>query len=559
MMSIAFLRRYPRWLWIFAVSALVLTTLPYLLGYASQGVEWRFSGFVFAVEDGNSYIAKMLRGALGDWLFRTPYSALEQRGALAYLPFLLLGKLSAPPGQHEQLVALYQLFRWAGGWLFFMALYDFIALFIAEERWQRWGVALASLGGGLGWLLILLGRGFWLGSLPLDIYSPETFGFLMLLGLPHLLVARALLLWGLVVYLRPEQSPWKAGLLWLAMGLFQPLRVPLVWVIIGSHWLLLGARGLWQKDRALWWSWARRGIWAGVLSAPIVVYTFFAFSVDPVLRQWVAQNLILSPHPLHYLAAYGLLLPFALAGMRRIWRKWTESGAVLIAWTLALPFLIYIPYNLQRRLAEGFWIAWVILALIALETKASTARVEPVESSQTKRKNSAFSAHAAVSFFANAKAGSQFIFGLTFITTLILFLGSLQAVLHPAEPLFRSAAEVEALSTLDALVPADSVILSAFESGNIIPVYAPVYVVIGHGPESVGLAELKPRVDALYAAEMGDAARQSLLDEFAVDYIFWGPYERALGTWNPAEAEYLEMLYQSDAYAIFAVTQKNQR
>lgn len=555
-MSIAFLRRYPRWLWIFAISVLLLTTLPYLLGYASQGAEWRFSGFVFAVEDGNSYIAKMRRGALGDWLFRTPYTALEQRGALAYLPFLLLGKLSAPPGQHEQLVALYQLFRWAGGLLLFMALYDFIALFIADEYWQRWGVALASLGGGLGWLLILMGRGFWLGSLPLDVYSPETFGFLMLLGLPHLLVARALLLWGLIVYLRPEQAPWKAGLLWLAMGLFQPLRVPIVWVMIGSHWLLLGARGLWRQNRALWWHWARRGMWVSAISAPIVVYTFIAFSLDPVLRQWAAQNLILSPHPLHYLAAYGLLLPFALAGLRRIWHKRTESGALLIAWTFALPFLIYFPYNLQRRLAEGFWVVWVILALIVLDNTAATGRTKTAEKSQKMRKNSAFFAYSAVRFFASAKAGSQFIFGLTFITTLILFLGSLQAVLHPAEPLFRPAAEVEAVQAFNALAPADSVVLSAFETGNIIPAYAPVYVVIGHGPESVGLAELKPRVDAIYAVATDDAERQALLDEFAVDYIFWGPYERALGDWNPAEAGYLETIYQNATYAIFAVANK---
>ena len=556
MMSIAFLRGYPRWLWIFALSALALTTLPYLLGYASQGAEWRFSGFVFAVEDGNSYIAKMLRGALGDWLFRTPYTALEQRGALAYLPFLLLGKLSAAPGQHEQLVALYQLFRWAGGLLLFMALYDFIALFIAEEYWRRWGVALASLGGGLGWLLILMGRGFWLGSLPLDVYSPEAFGFLMLLGLPHLLVARAMLLWGLVVYLRPEQLPWKAGLLWLTMGLFQPLRVPIAWVIIGSHWLLLSARGLWRQNRALWWHWAWRGMWVSAISAPIGVYTLVAFSLDPVLRQWAAQNLILSPHPLHYLAAYGLLFPWALLGLRQIWRKWTESGALLFAWTLALPFLIYFPYNLQRRLAEGFWVVWVILALIALDKKASIESAETVERSQTKRKNAAFSV---VRFFASAKAGSQFIFGLTFITTLILFLGSLQFVLHPAEPLFRPAAEVEALTALNALAPADSVVLSAFETGNIIPAYAPVYVVIGHGPESVGLAELKPRVDAVYAAATEDAERRALLDEFTVDYIFWGPHESALGDWNPAEADDLEIVYQSGAYAIFAVKQKYER
>jgi hypothetical protein len=81
------------------------------LAFQTQGEAWRFTGFVFAVEDGNSYIAKMLLGANGAWLFRTPYTADPQRGVLAFLPYLLLGKLAAGEGIHEQLVALFHLFR----------------------------------------------------------------------------------------------------------------------------------------------------------------------------------------------------------------------------------------------------------------------------------------------------------------------------------------------------------------------------------------------------------------------------------------------------------------
>ena len=373
--------RYPRWLWIFALAALLLTTLPYLLGFAVQGNDWRFSGFVFGVEDGHSYMAKMLRGAAGNWLFETPYTALEQGGVLAFFPYILLGKLSAPPGQYEQLVVLFQVFRWVGGLMLFMALYDFIRLFIADESWRRWGVALASLGGGLGWMLILLGKGSWLGSLPLDLYSPETFGFLALLGLPHLLVARAMLLWGFVAYLNPESAPWRAGFIWLWMGFFQPLNVPLAWVLVAAHWLVVYARDVWQlrgepSTSLTWQIWLRRALGAAAVSAPLVIYTFSAFNADPVLRQWTAQNLILSPHPLQYLAAYGLLMPLSLMGLRRVWRNWTQLAALLVVWTLALPLLVYAPYNLQRRLAEGFWVAWVVLALLALDRRPPTQRRE---------------------------------------------------------------------------------------------------------------------------------------------------------------------------------------
>ena len=50
-------------------------------------------GFIFAVEDGNSYIAKMLSGVQGAWLFRTPYTSMQQGGVL-----MLRGRyLQIPP------------------------------------------------------------------------------------------------------------------------------------------------------------------------------------------------------------------------------------------------------------------------------------------------------------------------------------------------------------------------------------------------------------------------------------------------------------------------------
>ncbi len=104
-----------RWIWIAAALIMLVTTLPYFVGYLTQGEAWRFTGFVFGVEDGNSYIAKMLRGSADDWLFRSPYAVQEQRGVLMYMIYLWTGKLGAEPGLHEQLVVLYHLLRFVFG------------------------------------------------------------------------------------------------------------------------------------------------------------------------------------------------------------------------------------------------------------------------------------------------------------------------------------------------------------------------------------------------------------------------------------------------------------
>lgn len=529
--------RYPRWLWVFIGVTLVLTSIPYWLGFASQGEAWHFTGFVIGVEDGNSYIAKMLRGAAGEWLFRTPYTALPQAGVLVYLPYILLGKLSALPGQHEQLVALYQLFRLIAGALSILASYDFLAMFIRDERWRRWGLILIIWGGGLGWITLFFGRADWLGSLPLEMYSPDTFGFLALFGLPHLALARALLLWGLRAYLFPEVVPHGAnpgifvGLLWLLMGLLQPLTVALAWAILFSYLVLLTVRHIWltwKKDansnRLIIIHWWQRSALVVLVSAPIVVYTLWVFNSDPVLKLWQTQNQILSPHPAHYGLAYGLMYPFAALGVRSLLKEHSDKPWLLIAWTLALPFLVYAPYPLQRRLADGYWVALVILALVSFER---------IQSSTFQR--------------------LRWLLILSIPSSMILVFGASQQVIKPDIPIFRPNAEVEAFNYFQQTVEVDDVLLAAYNTANAAPAWAALYVVIGHGPESVGLAELRPRVEDFYQQRTSDADRFALIEEFGIDYIFWGPHERALGDWNPEDAQNLEILYNQDEITIYRV------
>jgi hypothetical protein len=208
-----------KWVNLFSLGFLVLTTLPYLMGFGLQGEQWRFTGYFLGVGDGNSYIAKMLSGTEGAWLFRTPYTAFPQNGFLAFFPYLLLGKLVAAPGEHEQLVALFQIFRWGGGWLMVYGSYRFFSFFFDAVAPRRLCTLLAVLGGGMGWLALAGLQGIWGDRIPLEFYSPETFGFLSFFTLPHLSAARGLLLLGLVRYWehrgkdQANRQAWISGVL----------------------------------------------------------------------------------------------------------------------------------------------------------------------------------------------------------------------------------------------------------------------------------------------------------------------------------------------------------
>ncbi len=308
---------------ILAVLVVLITLIPYLVGYSSQGEEWRFTGFVIGVEDGNSYIAKMLAGAAGDWLFKSPYSSQNQQGVVAFLPYILLGKLASGPGQHEQLIALFQLFRILGVFLVVLASYDFITIFIRNKNLRMWALAIIILGGGSGWVLVLLQQKNFLGSVPLEFISPESFGFLGILGFPHLAVARALLLWGMGSYLKKTKG-YLAGLFWLVLGLFQPMVVVIAWAVISFHGMitifdLAISKKLSVKDNLFEVKDAiKKPLQSIFLSSPIVLYTGIAFLSDPYLIGWASQNLLPSPHIGHYIIAYGLLLPLVYPGLRTL-------------------------------------------------------------------------------------------------------------------------------------------------------------------------------------------------------------------------------------------------
>lgn len=545
-----------KWALWFAVAVAIATTLPYLIGFSRQGDDWRFTGFLFAVEDGNSYIAKMLTGAAGDWLFRTPYTPYPQRGFLAFLPYLLLGKLASPPGLHEQLTALYHLFRIAAAVLMVKATYDFLSLFLKEVRWRRWGTAVAVLGGGLGWLAVWGFDSLWQGRLPgldqpLEFYSPEIFGFLMVYGLPHLAMARALLLWGLCRYLAPLEPKGErnrrvqGGLLWLVMGLMQPLTVAVGWAVLGVHLLASGAWLLWQKRReqqmanqvttgedtqplrteaSIWWGYFQRAVWMGLISAPIVVYNLLAFRLDPFLSAWESQNLIISPYFSHYLLAYALLLPLAILGIKPAlveapWRGWLP-----VAWMAVFPLLAYAPYNLQRRLPEGVWVAITVLAFLWIE-------------SQSRKVTRWIPAFLSLSFF----------------STGLLLLAGLAGAMTPQTPHYRPIGEVQAFLALQENAPRRSVILASYETSNPLPAWVPAKTLTGHGPESIHLAEIEPRVECFYQPTCPMEERLALLREYEVDYVFWGPQERSLGDWDLHQANFLNLVYESGAYSIFQV------
>lgn len=512
-----------RWCWVIAAGLMLVTTLPYALGFLNSDDAWQFSGFVFGVEDGNSYLAKMLTGTYGAWLFRTPYTGTPQAGTVAFLPYLVLGKLVHAPHLHLKLVLLFHMLRLAGIPYLIFSLYRFGAVFLTSSRSRRWVVFLAAAGGGSGWLLPFLGRSTILGSLPLEFYSPETFGFLSILGLPHLILARALLFDALRLYLEAGvdgRKAVRAGLVLSIAILFQPMTVMLGIVVIGVHAAVIAVCALIRNEGHGVGKAVRPALWAVLIPAPLIGFLSLAFLRDPFLSAWTAQNQLVSPHPLHYLLAYGAVIPFALVGGKHLLSR--ETHAFLpVTWAVMLPVLAYAPVTVQRRLPEGIWICLLILAAAGLERMRSSNRWR---------------------------------MGLVIVclpSSLLILSGSIQAVQAPGEPLYHPTELVDSFLWARDYLDEGSLVLTSYRTGNILPAYAPLRVVVGHGPESIDLYKLLPAVEEAYA---GTADLCGWLAGEGVDVIYVGPYERELGEASFFGVDCLEEIYHQDDIILYSVT-----
>jgi hypothetical protein len=497
---------------VFAAAVMLITTLPYVIGWLSAGDDWQFGGFLFGADDGYSYLAKMRLGARGDWLFTIRYTSEPHDGALLFFPYILLGQVTGllagrdSPDLTTALAITFHLARVVCGFGLILASYRFAAVFLRRPGTRWLALLLISLGGGLGWLLTIIGLGDWLGSLPVDFYVPEGYSFLILFGLPHLALARTALLLGLLLLFRALQTPegtrawlrWTllAGLLWVVMGLCVPFYLAVLYAILGAWGL-----AAWIHERRFPWALFWRAASAAVVALPVLLYTTAVFVSSDVMGDWSGQNELPSPHLLQYVFGYVALGIPAAAGLRWAWRRRGDAAGLpflLIAtWIAVAPFLVYLPINVQRRLAEGVIVPLGILAAAGLRLMFPQRR--------------------------RWRRARRALLALTLPTAVLLWLGGMFSVLTPDRPLFRPQDEKTVFDALNRRAPRDAVVLSSKETGNVLPAFTNLVAYVGHGPETIRADDKKAQVAAFFAGELDGAARRTLLAQ--VDYVFYGPLE----------------------------------
>ncbi|NWF70971.1 MAG: hypothetical protein HXY40_17945 [Chloroflexi bacterium] len=526
---------------LYALLLALISTLPYLAAWALQTPDTVFSGFLLGTEDGNSYLGKMRIGARGEWHFGIFYTSEQHNSApLLFLPYIVPGQIIGlligrdHPALTEALLLTFHAMRIAFGVLMVLVMYRFIAEFVRAPGLRFTALLLATLGGGFGWLLLLL------GGLPPEWYIPEAFSFLIIYGLPHLALARAALLLGLlaVIWLvKGARHDWRlytlAASCWLLVGLAVPFYLVIVYAILGAWGL-----AAWQRARkfptALFW----RTVIPAAFTLPLFLYYMLTFTTNPVFAQWSAQNDLPSPSPLHYALAYSVLAPLAFFGARCFLKtrlaprfEVLTTRMLLVGWVLLVPLLVYLPINVQRRMAEAVIMPLALLAAVGLRLL-------------TRQRRSWLRARAMVA-------------AVLLPSYALLLVGSLVSAAARTPPLFLSAGEVAALRWLETRVNSEDVVLAAFNTCNRIAGRTNARAFAGHGPETLFLREKREDIARFFGGALTLAQLQARYSsQFTlrpITYVFVGPDERALmngsGDWMAG----LTRVYAQDGYEIYTV------
>jgi hypothetical protein len=537
-----------RWVMAWTIGVLIITSVPYFVGWLRSTPDRVFGGFAFAIEDGYSYLSKMKQGAEGLWLFQLPYTSEAHTPTIFYLFHLLLGKFSALTGLSTPL--MYHVARLVFDAILLAVIYRFIALFTAWRPVRRIAFLLIIFSGGLGWLLILLGQTNWLESIPIDLISPEAYTFLVLYGFPHLALARSLLLIGLIFWWRtPIRNPqskirnlnWLwAGLCWLGMGLLVPFYVAVIGAIV-----IVGLLAEALVARRIDWRTVARAALAGLIAAPPLIYTFIIVGADPVWNVWANQLTILSPHPLHYVLGYALVGLLATIGLVKTWKR-RVIDPKLIGWLLVVPLLIYLPFNSQRRLIESWQIPLAFCTAIGLAYAVLPAwRKSRLVKRLTRHRR--YTRHGLQNWFL---AGLLLLSATTYALTLF---EQTTRMISQVQLGFRDGAELAALRWLDQRVTYDDVILSSYNTGNFLPAVVGAKTFLGHGPETAYSNDKLQLVKQFYDAATPAVWRRTFLKEWPIAYVFFGPLETQIGKFDPAQVDYLMLEYDRDGYRIYRV------
>jgi hypothetical protein len=518
---------------------LAVTSLPYTFAYLSAPSDRVFAGIMLNVPDTAQYLS---------WAREFSHSLLienkltpEAGGALFFnLFWLVVGRLAV--GLDVDLAQMLQITRPLAGAFYLGVTYWVVGLYAKENRLQRWvSFLVISLGGGLGWLLVLAKPVIGSGLFPLDLYVSEANTFLTVLAFPFAATATGLLLliFGLTALAFERESFRLAGLaggLTLVLGLMHGYDLIVVYAVVGSVALFEAIRRrTWIKSLGL-------AVVVCAWSAPAAGYVTLLTLESPIWHGVLAQygNAgVYTPPPAHLLVLLGLPLAAVLAIRDKTprWEKSQPRELLLRCWLVVGFFLLYIPTDFQIKMLGGWQVPVAILAV-----RAILEEVVPFVGMRFQLRREHAEMTVGILAVLLVVPVNLYLLGWRFVD-----LG------RHDYPYYLHRDDVAALRWIEANASPSDVVLSSLTIGEYVPSYTRAHAFLAHWAQTLDFYGKRDDVDRYFDAKTDPSFRLSLDSQFGVKYVFYGEAERALGGFDPATAPYLQIVFDSPETQVYRV------
>lgn len=145
-----------RWVTIVSLTTMLFVFAPFLLMAFQNPAQSdaQFMGALHDYEDSAAHIARMQQGAEGNILVQFLYTPQEHSSALVQPLYTLLGRLADFTGQTS--ITIFHMMRIFSSLFMYLTIYHLGASIWVKIRTRRIFFILASIGSGLGWLVILM-------------------------------------------------------------------------------------------------------------------------------------------------------------------------------------------------------------------------------------------------------------------------------------------------------------------------------------------------------------------------------------------------------------------
>ena len=349
--------------WGLVAITLLLTSLPYLIGYFSTPPGMRFIGTAYNIDDFCNYLSWLRQNADGYFFYHNLFTTDTQKNLEFNVFFYALGRLMHLAHLSPQ--AVWQIARVGGGLGLLYLTYRFYRHCLPDDRAARLtAFGFVCLSSGFGWATWEHWSDKNVKNSPVDAWQPEAYTFLSLYTSALFVVSTLLILATLYALLKGEETgkwryPILAGVCGAILGnmhSYDVLHLACAWGLFLVVWTVL------HRGRGVAQSWLR-GIAALALTAPTTLYQLYVFNAEATFHKR-ANVPTLSPALWHYALGYGsvfLLAALALVVFlppRRSWGRGEQIALprpLLIAacWAVGGFVAAYLPLAFQRKMLMG--------------------------------------------------------------------------------------------------------------------------------------------------------------------------------------------------------------